>query len=55
LDGIFSGHFLLTKLLLKKMNETGETTGIQGRIVNDFIEQVRITSHHGHLHFVLKS
>lgn len=30
----FSGHFLLTKLLLKKMIETAKATGIQGRIVN---------------------
>ncbi|XP_047328235.1 short-chain dehydrogenase TIC 32 B, chloroplastic-like [Impatiens glandulifera] len=28
------GHFLLTKLLLKKMVETAEATGTQGRIVN---------------------
>ncbi|KAL6004494.1 hypothetical protein ACLOJK_005047 [Asimina triloba] len=30
----YLGHFLLTKLLLKKMVETAEVTGIQGRIVN---------------------
>lgn len=30
----YLGHFLLTKLLLKKMTETATTTGIQGRIVN---------------------
>ncbi|XP_043715661.1 short-chain dehydrogenase TIC 32 A, chloroplastic-like [Telopea speciosissima] len=30
----YLGHFLLTKLLLKKMIETAELTGIQGRIVN---------------------
>lgn len=30
----YLGHFLLTKLLLKKMIETAKTTGIQGRIVN---------------------
>jgi NAD(P)-dependent dehydrogenase (short-subunit alcohol dehydrogenase family) len=30
----FSGHFLLTKLLLKKMIETAKTTSLQGRIVN---------------------
>ncbi|KAK9275783.1 hypothetical protein L1049_023052 [Liquidambar formosana] len=30
----YLGHFLLTKLLLKKMIETAETTGVQGRIVN---------------------
>lgn len=30
----YLGHFLLTKLLLNKMVETAETTGIQGRIVN---------------------
>ncbi|XP_010267526.1 PREDICTED: short-chain dehydrogenase TIC 32, chloroplastic-like [Nelumbo nucifera] len=30
----YLGHFLLTKLLLKKMIETAEATGIQGRIVN---------------------
>lgn len=29
-----SGHFLLTKLLLKKMIETAKNTGVQGRIVN---------------------
>lgn len=28
------GHFLLTKLLLKKMVETADETGVQGRIVN---------------------
>ncbi|KAL6979415.1 NADP-retinol dehydrogenase [Sarracenia purpurea var. burkii] len=28
------GHFLLTKLLLKKMIETAKVTGVQGRIVN---------------------
>ncbi|KAG5539476.1 hypothetical protein RHGRI_019877 [Rhododendron griersonianum] len=27
-------HFLLTKLLLKKMTETARATGVQGRIVN---------------------
>ncbi|XP_022145402.1 short-chain dehydrogenase TIC 32, chloroplastic isoform X2 [Momordica charantia] len=31
---LFSGHFLLTKLLLNKMIETAKLTGIQGRIVN---------------------
>ncbi|EXC67288.1 Short-chain dehydrogenase TIC 32 [Morus notabilis] len=30
----YLGHFLLTKLLLKKMIETAKATGIQGRIVN---------------------
>ncbi|OVA14740.1 Short-chain dehydrogenase/reductase SDR [Macleaya cordata] len=30
----YLGHFLLTKLLLKKMIETAEVTGVQGRIVN---------------------
>ncbi|KAK1408979.1 hypothetical protein QVD17_41185 [Tagetes erecta] len=30
----YLGHFLLTKLLLKKMITTAKTTGIQGRIVN---------------------
>ncbi|XP_031737895.1 short-chain dehydrogenase TIC 32 A, chloroplastic isoform X2 [Cucumis sativus] len=30
----YLGHFLLTKLLLNKMIETAESTGIQGRIVN---------------------
>ncbi|KAI3727773.1 hypothetical protein L6452_16393 [Arctium lappa] len=30
----YLGHFLLTKLLLKKMIATAKTTGIQGRIVN---------------------
>ncbi|KAK9668433.1 hypothetical protein RND81_13G060300 [Saponaria officinalis] len=30
----YLGHFLLTKLLIKKMVETAESTGIQGRIVN---------------------
>lgn len=30
----FSGHFLLTKLLLNKMIETAKKTGVQGRIVN---------------------
>ncbi|XP_021767879.1 short-chain dehydrogenase TIC 32, chloroplastic-like [Chenopodium quinoa] len=30
----YLGHFLLTKLLVKKMVETAEETGIQGRIVN---------------------
>ncbi|KAL9434637.1 hypothetical protein AB3S75_029314 [Citrus x aurantiifolia] len=30
----YLGHFLLTKLLLKKMIETAKVTGIQGRIVN---------------------
>ncbi|KAL9242947.1 hypothetical protein vseg_016901 [Gypsophila vaccaria] len=30
----YLGHFLLTKLLLNKMVETAESTGIQGRIVN---------------------
>lgn len=29
-----SGHFLLTKLLLKKMIETANASGVQGRIVN---------------------
>ncbi|MED6121068.1 Short-chain dehydrogenase TIC 32 B, chloroplastic [Stylosanthes scabra] len=28
------GHFLLTKLLLDKMKETAEATGIEGRIIN---------------------
>ncbi|KAI8546162.1 hypothetical protein RHMOL_Rhmol07G0096100 [Rhododendron molle] len=31
---IITGHFLLTKLLLKKMTETARATGVQGRIVN---------------------
>lgn len=31
---ISTGHFLLTKLLLKKMIETAKETGVQGRIVN---------------------
>ncbi|KAI3501460.1 hypothetical protein L1887_29329 [Cichorium endivia] len=30
----YLGHFLLTKLLLKKMIATAKSTGIQGRIVN---------------------
>lgn len=30
----YLGHFLLTKLLLRKMIETAEVTGVQGRIVN---------------------
>ncbi|XP_010496922.1 PREDICTED: short-chain dehydrogenase TIC 32, chloroplastic-like [Camelina sativa] len=30
----YLGHFLLTKLLLKKMIETASLTGVQGRIVN---------------------
>ncbi|CAH9092741.1 unnamed protein product [Cuscuta epithymum] len=30
----YLGHFLLTKLLLKKMTDTAKLTGIQGRIVN---------------------
>ncbi|KAJ8768394.1 hypothetical protein K2173_021547 [Erythroxylum novogranatense] len=30
----YLGHFLLTKLLLKKMIETAKATGTQGRIVN---------------------
>uniref|UniRef100_A0A6N2JX66 Short-chain dehydrogenase TIC 32, chloroplastic-like n=1 Tax=Salix viminalis TaxID=40686 RepID=A0A6N2JX66_SALVM len=30
----YLGHFLLTKLLLKKMIETAKTSGLQGRIVN---------------------
>ncbi|XP_058203655.1 short-chain dehydrogenase TIC 32 A, chloroplastic-like [Rhododendron vialii] len=30
----YLGHFLLTKLLLKKMIETANASGIQGRIVN---------------------
>lgn len=30
----YLGHFLLTKLLLKKMIETTKTSGVQGRIVN---------------------
>ncbi|GMN31399.1 hypothetical protein TIFTF001_003250 [Ficus carica] len=30
----YLGHFLLTKLLLKKMIATAKATGIQGRIVN---------------------
>ncbi|GFS31185.1 NAD(P)-binding Rossmann-fold superfamily protein [Actinidia rufa] len=30
----YLGHFLLTKLLRKKMIETAKVTGIQGRIVN---------------------
>ncbi|KAK6146490.1 hypothetical protein DH2020_020359 [Rehmannia glutinosa] len=30
----YLGHFLLTKLLLKKMIETAKTSGVQGRIVN---------------------
>lgn len=31
---LFPGHFLLTKLLLKKMIETAKVSGIQGRVVN---------------------
>ncbi|KAH7550110.1 hypothetical protein JRO89_XS13G0137000 [Xanthoceras sorbifolium] len=31
---IMSSHFLLTKLLVKKMIETAKDTGVQGRIVN---------------------
>ncbi|KAL5747714.1 hypothetical protein ACOSP7_024731 [Xanthoceras sorbifolium] len=30
----YLGHFLLTKLLVKKMIETAKDTGVQGRIVN---------------------
>ncbi|CAN4127159.1 unnamed protein product [Withania somnifera] len=30
----YLGHFLLTKLLLKKMMETAKETGVEGRIVN---------------------
>lgn len=30
----YLGHFLLTKMLMKKMVETAKETGIQGRIVN---------------------
>ncbi|KAL6175260.1 hypothetical protein ACLB2K_051902 [Fragaria x ananassa] len=30
----YLGHFLLTKLLLNKMIQTAEATGVQGRIVN---------------------
>ncbi|KAK4420343.1 Short-chain dehydrogenase B, chloroplastic [Sesamum alatum] len=30
----YLGHFLLTKLLLEKMIETAEASGVQGRIVN---------------------
>ncbi|MQL77234.1 hypothetical protein Taro_009633 [Colocasia esculenta] len=30
----YLGHYLLTKLLLEKMEETARVTGIQGRIVN---------------------
>lgn len=30
----YFGHFLLTKMLMKKMVETAKETGIQGRIVN---------------------
>ncbi|KAL6181731.1 hypothetical protein ACLB2K_048380 [Fragaria x ananassa] len=30
----YLGHFLLTKLLLNKMTQTAEATGVQGRIVN---------------------
>ncbi|XP_030540331.1 short-chain dehydrogenase TIC 32 B, chloroplastic isoform X2 [Rhodamnia argentea] len=30
----YLGHFLLTKLLLNKMVETADATGVQGRIVN---------------------
>lgn len=30
----YLGHFLLTEMLLDKMVETGEQTGIEGRIVN---------------------
>lgn len=30
----YLGHFLLTKLLLKKMMETAKDTGVQGRIIN---------------------
>lgn len=34
ITAIITGHFLLTKLLVKKMVETAELSGIQGRIVN---------------------
>lgn len=30
----FSGHFLLTNLLLDKMKQTAKDTGIEGRIIN---------------------
>ncbi|XP_039064335.1 short-chain dehydrogenase TIC 32 B, chloroplastic-like [Hibiscus syriacus] len=30
----YLGHFLLTELLIEKMIETAEQTGIQGRIIN---------------------
>lgn len=30
----FSGHFLLTNLLLDKMKQTAQDTGIEGRIIN---------------------
>lgn len=30
----FSGHFLLTNLLLDKMKQTAKASGIEGRIVN---------------------
>lgn len=31
---VFSGHFLLTNLLLDNMKATAKSTGIEGRIVN---------------------
>ncbi|KAJ8451106.1 hypothetical protein Cgig2_026915 [Carnegiea gigantea] len=34
IDMLFAGHFELTRMLLKKMVETAEVSGIQGRIVN---------------------
>ncbi|CAN6987147.1 hypothetical protein IGI04_001377 [Brassica rapa subsp. trilocularis] len=51
----YLGHFLLTNLLLKKMIQTAEETGVQGRIVNvtsgihgwftgDLIEYLRLIS-----------
>ncbi|CDY72311.1 BnaAnng40640D, partial [Brassica napus] len=51
----YLGHFLLTNLLLKKMVQTAEETGVQGRIVNvtsgihgwftgDLIEYLRLIS-----------
>jgi NAD(P)-dependent dehydrogenase (short-subunit alcohol dehydrogenase family) len=34
LGPFFAGHYLMTELLLEKMIETAEQTGIQGRIIN---------------------
>lgn len=33
-SGSFTGHFYLANLLLDKMKETANVTGVQGRIVN---------------------